>query len=689
LSVVVILLFLPAGGAYHPSQYGAACSTSKPTYIYGETVTLIITPLSGITSYYVVIYKPDGSTTKIDLGDLEGPYPPAPTYYFDIGEAGPPPGTRRVVLYEWDGSQQAECYYEVVGGGPADIAVPSCWVSPSSPHQEDSVTFYAEVDNIGGSDAPNVEIDAYLDGTLFRSERASIPASTSATWRSDSPWVAEDGSHTLRVVANADHSVEESDYRNNEASCSFFVSPRTITVTLTVTKTSTRTQTQRTVETITSTRTLTATRTTDTTVLQTITAIPSTLTRTLTGLVTSTAYSPTVTVTVTASAQMISNSILWLALGTFAVIGAAFQPPKKQRLGRFYRRLTDLLPLQEFLAWLGKRHARKALITLCLVSVIVLSVSSQVTEQAFGSTVTTTRTVTSTQWTTLTQSLTSTRYITSTATDTSTITNTQVRYTTITPTITQTTDERSTTTAFATTTTTVTIQSNYEIAISSRVYYDPFRREIVDLQGTVMKNGNQFDIELMLKNKREGFYQVKVYRGPVYFQPQSLAYENVLWPEQTLYPARVWTPEFGDGSQICVDVELQITLEAIVFAVDVILPVPVDVVSYGQNIVWLKSELTSHMISQGYLRSDYESKPDAREFLTKFSDLCGKEPKYVVSTLAEFAKSCYITLEMDGLESAIESFASKWLLPFKLLQWDIHVWQTPATEIVYVDIRKT
>ena len=182
---------------------------------------------------------------------------------------------------------------------------------------------------------------------------------------------------------------------------------------------------------------------------------------------------------------------------------------------------------------------------------------------------------------------------------------------------------------------------------------------------------------------------MKVYRGPVYFQPQSLAYESVLWPEQTLYPARIWTPEFGDGSQICVDVELQITLEVIVFAVDIILPVPVDVVSYAENIVWLKSELISHMISQGYLRSDYESKPDAVEFLTKFSDLCGKEPKYVLSTLAEFAKSCYITFEMDGLESAIESFASKWLLPFKLLQWDIHVWQTPATEIVYVDIRKT
>jgi hypothetical protein len=231
--------------------------------------------------------------------------------------------------------------------------------------------------------------------------------------------------------------------------------------------------------------------------------------------------------------------------------------------------------------------------------------------------------------------------------------------------------------------------AGYGITKISRVYYDPFRREIVDVSGTVVKNGDSFDVQLALKNLREGFYQVKVYSGPVYFQPASLAYESVLWPEQTLYPVKVRTPEFGDGSQICVDVELQITLEAVVFAVDVILPVPVDVASYGQNIVWLKSELISHMISQGYLRSDYESKPDAVEFLTKFSDLCGKEPKYVLSTLAEFAKSCYITFEMDGLESAIESFASKWLLPFKLLLWDIHVWQTPATEIVYVDIGKT
>jgi len=219
------------------------------------------------------------------------------------------------------------------------------------------------------------------------------------------------------------------------------------------------------------------------------------------------------------------------------------------------------------------------------------------------------------------------------------------------------------------------------------VYYDPLKREIIDVTGIVKKSGNEFELALSLKNKREGFYRVKIYRGPIYFTSETLVYQSTMWPGQTLSPV-IRVPKLGEGGQICIDVELDVTLEAVRFLVDIILPVPANPFDYGEHYVWLKSELTSHMIAGGLLPIDYESKPDAKVFLTKFSDLCSEEPGYVLETFAEFAKNCYLTFEMDGLSHAIEDFASKIALPFKLALWDMHVLKTPAAEIIYVTIGK-
>jgi len=356
------------------------------------------------------------------------------------------PGSGSVYLSE------AHHYLRKIGvSGPADLVVYRCWVSPANPKQEDAVTFYAVIGNTGGSDANNFRLETYLDGSLYDSGSLSLRAGQQAQVWSDIPWRAEDGSHTVRWVINPDRSVEESNYGNNEASCSFFVSPRTVTVTVTTTKTSTRTQTQRTETTVTVTRTTMITRTTDTTVLRTVTASPTTVTQTLTGLITSTVYSPTVTVTVTSTAQMVSNPVLWLLLSAFAMIGAVVQLPESEKLRR-------LLP--ELARRIIKRHGRRALFAVSLISLIAVSVLSQAGQQAYASTVTTTRTATATEWTTLTKSLTSTRYITSTATDTSfTIKRTSTILTTVTPTVTRTTDWRSTTTIYVPTTITTTTQS--------------------------------------------------------------------------------------------------------------------------------------------------------------------------------------------------------------------------------------
>jgi len=469
-------------GGQGPNQYGGSFTIGEgiSLYVYSSfdgvatiTVTLPdgeVFPLTdpftisaGQTGYLENVVGPPAGQHRFDLQVCgAGPPPPETTTTFLM--AAVPPGSQEIFHSSPVKNKEkplSDCQYDstwidAVGGGPADIVVPQCWVSPANPHQEDSVTFHANVANAGGSDAPNVKIDAYLDGGFWSSERDTFAAGQSYEWYSDRSWIAEDGSHTLRVVANADHSVQESDYGNNEASCTFFVSPRTVTATLTFTKTSTRTQTQRTTTTIVIMTTTTKVETARTTIQKTVTVNPVTSTRTLTGLVTSTAYSPTVTVTVTVVSQVVSNPVLWVTLAAFVAFGAVLQRSNSDRLRRLLGRVASLFSLVRFFGWVTRPCVRRALFAVSLIGVVVLAFSLQAGQMAFASRVTTTRTVTVTEWTTFTESLTLTKSVTSTLTKTSSSTMTNTRYTTTTPTTTATIDRRSTTTTYMPTTTTTT-----------------------------------------------------------------------------------------------------------------------------------------------------------------------------------------------------------------------------------------
>jgi len=430
-------------------------------YTYGETVIFIITKpeegLGGCGAPFLTVSLPDGSTVKINL-----PYDtmiPAGTYSIAVGQAGPPPGARLAQL--WLAApcdvpigphvEASTTYY--VQGGEADIFVANCWANPANPYQEDRVTFYAAVGNIGGSDAPNVEIDAYLDGNLFQSERDTISAGSSGTWYSDNAWTAQDGSHTLRVVANADHSVQESNYGNNEASCTFFVSPRTITATFTITTTSTRVQSQWTTTTMGIQQTTTKTLTTQSTVQSTVSANPVWTTTTLTGLTTTTVYSPTTTITTTV-AQAISNPFIWL-IG-LSIIGGVAASRETAPSGEWLGKLS--YEVMKMIKGIRSARMRKVITAVLLIAVGLLSIASTGIRQGYASTVTMTRTSTVTYYSTITQSLTSTRYMTYTATETSTSTMRSTAYTTVTPTATTTIDQRSTARVYVPTTTYTTQQ---------------------------------------------------------------------------------------------------------------------------------------------------------------------------------------------------------------------------------------
>jgi hypothetical protein len=328
-------------GGQGPNQYGGS-------FTVGETIIVYVySSFSGIGT--ITDYEPDGSTYYVgpfniyagqilSIESTASNPPGKSTLTLQVCTGTQPPATPTTTFYmsrgEYQGAEdqaahpQSSCASDTtwidVVGGPADINVARCWVSPANPLQEDQVTFYAAVGNSGGTNAENVEIDAYLDGVLFSTERDSLSAGSSGTWYTNNKWTAEDGQHTLKVVANADHLIQESNYANNEASCTFYVRPHTITMTMTQTTSSTIIRSQWTTTSSTIQLYTTQITTSQTTVWSTVIGNPTWTTTTLTGLTSTTIYSPTITSTVTAAAQAISNPLaLMFLFGVVIAIGGA------------------------------------------------------------------------------------------------------------------------------------------------------------------------------------------------------------------------------------------------------------------------------------------------------------------------------------------------------------------------------
>jgi hypothetical protein len=376
-------------------------------------------------------------------------------------------------------------------GGPADIYISKCWVNPSNPLQEDQVTFYATVGNSGGTSANSVRIDAYLDGNLFSTERDNLAAGDYGTWQSNSRYIAQDGPHTLRVVANSDHAIQESNYANNEASCTFFVRPHTITAALTQTTTSTRTISQWTTTTSTILTSTTRISTTQTTIRSTVTANPILTSTTTTGLFYTTIYSPTFTTTITVS-QAISSPFYLFGL---PLLGLALAVKHETLAG--YESLRE--SARSAFKKIRSKEFRRILSAIMLICVSLLSVGLVAVRPGFASTITLTVTRSQTQFTTLTTSLTSTHYTTSSIMDTSTLTNTDIQYTTTTPTSTIIINSGSTSTIFSpTTSTSYTTQSSSRagsISIDLRILDATCSHEVTDIL-----KGQTYCIELLVNN---------------------------------------------------------------------------------------------------------------------------------------------------------------------------------------------
>jgi WD40 repeat protein len=109
LALFIILLVVFSLPVHVSAQRSDQCWAGSSQYRIGETVT-ISASLSSSDEYYLLIWKPDGSSTQYDLGYGSG-------MRNVRGTAGPPTGLRTVELWDVDtGDLVATCGFTVTGG---------------------------------------------------------------------------------------------------------------------------------------------------------------------------------------------------------------------------------------------------------------------------------------------------------------------------------------------------------------------------------------------------------------------------------------------------------------------------------------------------------------------------------------------------------------------------------------------
>jgi subtilase family serine protease len=135
--------------------------------------------------------------------------------------AGPGKHSIRVVADPYDGEKETDeennekTASSLLGVREADIYVSSASWTPAEPAVGENLTFLVTVKNRGYGEAAYTHLDVYIDNVKTFS--STIPQlSYGAVYKEQVPWIVEEGSHTIRIVADADDRVYESDEKNNE-----------------------------------------------------------------------------------------------------------------------------------------------------------------------------------------------------------------------------------------------------------------------------------------------------------------------------------------------------------------------------------------------------------------------------------------------------------------------------------------
>ena len=97
-----------------------------------------------------------------------------------------------------------------------DLIVDSISLSPTSPKEGDSVTFTANIKNIGQADATNFNTKLYVGGNAIDTKNIStLAAGSSTSITFTNKWTATSGCQDVKVVVDSDNTVQESDENNN------------------------------------------------------------------------------------------------------------------------------------------------------------------------------------------------------------------------------------------------------------------------------------------------------------------------------------------------------------------------------------------------------------------------------------------------------------------------------------------
>ncbi|MFC2071058.1 CARDB domain-containing protein, partial [Chloroflexota bacterium] len=102
-------------------------------------------------------------------------------------------------------------------GAESDLIIESITWSPQNPSKGDTVTISATVKNQGSAMSLPSTVRFYIDGN-FRSEQYLDNLGVGGTVGKDFTWIAQQGSHLFRIIADEDDTVAESDETNNEKS---------------------------------------------------------------------------------------------------------------------------------------------------------------------------------------------------------------------------------------------------------------------------------------------------------------------------------------------------------------------------------------------------------------------------------------------------------------------------------------
>ncbi len=97
----------------------------------------------------------------------------------------------------------------------ADLVIDSVTLSPEEALPGETLTFLATVKNRGHGEAPPTQVDFYVDGVRVAFSLIG-PLPYGNIKKETFTWVAEEGSHTIRITADANDEVMESNEENNE-----------------------------------------------------------------------------------------------------------------------------------------------------------------------------------------------------------------------------------------------------------------------------------------------------------------------------------------------------------------------------------------------------------------------------------------------------------------------------------------